>query len=299
MKNKSRYFDNSNLSLVGVSRDSNGNKVIKVQFGDERAFSIQTLNNLRKTHGMVVVNKSIHDLSDSQLNTIEKECVNYIQIYGSKNQQESLVVYSEDGLSGTPKNNVLHTADFKNNSDFVYRINGYSIYWKHKDAQRDDYRFVLVVGGSQYGTPSQDLLGAVSEAISLPNPISGKYGNSELTKDQKQRLRVALKEWDSQSSIKDLDSYGLSGTPKNKPKEQKEAKLTKELADKIHAKILKVEPSSLSKLRDLVDKYNVFYQVEQVQRLGFKKGVRVCFTQNSKTLTRPLKDKVYDITDWD
>ena len=188
MKNESRYFNNSNLSLVDISRDSNGNKVVKVQFGDERAFSIQTLNNLRKTHAMLAVKQDIHELSDAQLNTIEKECVKFIQEHGSQKQKERLRVYSEGGLSGTPK---------------------------------------------------------------------------------------------------------------NKPKEQKEAKLTKELADKIHAKILKVEPSSLSKLRELVDKYNVFYQIELVRRWGIKQGVKVVFTQNSKKFTRPLKDYTYGVTDWD
>lgn len=106
------------------------------------------------------------------------------------------------------KSDITNTADFKTNAVFVFRINGYSIYWKPSYSRWDAYRFVLVANGRQESTPSSNLLGAVAEACQMPNP---KTGNSikKLSTLQKRNLQKALSEHDSESKLKDLKKYGI------------------------------------------------------------------------------------------
>jgi hypothetical protein len=85
-------FDNSNLYLNGFGMDSNGNSVVKVSFPNQRAFSIQTNGVLKETNSLYT--KKIGDLSEAQIKTIEKEVVDYVKQFGSKEQKQRLKTYS-------------------------------------------------------------------------------------------------------------------------------------------------------------------------------------------------------------
>jgi hypothetical protein len=88
-------FKNSNLYLNGFGVDSNGNAVIKVSFPNQRAFSIQTNGVLKETHNKST--KKIKDLSDADLKIIEKEVVDYVKDFGSKEQKSKLNSYKAGG----------------------------------------------------------------------------------------------------------------------------------------------------------------------------------------------------------
>jgi hypothetical protein len=85
-------FDNSNLYLNGFGIDSNGNSVVKVSFPNQRAFSIQTNGVLKETNNLYT--KNINDLKESEKKTIEKEVVEYVKEFGSKEQKQRLKTYS-------------------------------------------------------------------------------------------------------------------------------------------------------------------------------------------------------------
>ena len=85
-------FKNSNLYLNGFGLDSNGNSVVKVSFPNQRAFSIQTNGVLNETNSLYT--KKIGDLTDAQIKTIEKEVVEYVKQFGSKEQKQRLKTYS-------------------------------------------------------------------------------------------------------------------------------------------------------------------------------------------------------------
>ena len=95
-KTKEIDLSQSNLYLKGFDRDINGNKTIKVSFPNGRAFSIQTLQNMPKTHSMRIGKKDdLGSISNSDLKIIEKELINYIEKHGSKNQKSRLKVYGD------------------------------------------------------------------------------------------------------------------------------------------------------------------------------------------------------------
>jgi len=85
-------FENSNLYLNGFAMDSNGNSVVKVSFPNQRAFSIQTNGVLKETNNLYT--KNINDLTQDQKKTIEKEVVEYVKEFGSKEQKSKLKTYS-------------------------------------------------------------------------------------------------------------------------------------------------------------------------------------------------------------
>lgn len=79
-------FKSANLWFYGLGRDLNGNKTASFSFADEKKFSIQTNGNL----------PSFHKLSKGDLDVtpaMEKEAIEYIRNYGSKNQKAKLKVY--------------------------------------------------------------------------------------------------------------------------------------------------------------------------------------------------------------
>lgn len=84
-------FKNSNLSLVGVGKDTNGNSVVKVKYPNDPAFSIQT-GSIQKVHDLVRGQKmkDILALSDKDKATIEKEVTDYVKKYGSAKQKSGL-----------------------------------------------------------------------------------------------------------------------------------------------------------------------------------------------------------------
>jgi len=86
----------SNLYLVASGLDVNGNKVVKLRFPNERAFSIQTNSNLPKTHAILRGLKSPKDMlevSESDLAIIDEECSEFIKEHGSPSQKKKLKTY--------------------------------------------------------------------------------------------------------------------------------------------------------------------------------------------------------------
>lgn len=95
-KDISVSLPNSNLYLVSSGHDVNGNKVVKITFPNQRAFSIQTNGNLPRTGTILRGLKTPTDMlkvSKSDLAVIEKECVAYIKAYGTPLQKKKLRVH--------------------------------------------------------------------------------------------------------------------------------------------------------------------------------------------------------------
>ena len=95
-KDISVSLPNSNLYLVSSGLDTNGNKVVKLSFPNERVFSIQTGGGLPKTGSILRGLKTPTDMltvSKSDLAVIERECVAYIKAYGSPLQKKKLRTY--------------------------------------------------------------------------------------------------------------------------------------------------------------------------------------------------------------
>ncbi len=89
-------FPNSNLYLCGSGLDKNGNKIIKVNFANSRAFSIQTTGNLKLTGNILRGLKSAKDMesvSKPDLAIIEREVVKYIRENGTDVQKKKLKTY--------------------------------------------------------------------------------------------------------------------------------------------------------------------------------------------------------------
>ncbi len=83
MREKAKPIEIGYGQLVGIGRDSNGNKVAKFKTNTGKSFSIQTNNNLPSIHKET-------DLEDLDKNKVEKEVMNYVKKYGTKSQKEIL-----------------------------------------------------------------------------------------------------------------------------------------------------------------------------------------------------------------
>lgn len=83
----------SNLTLVSTEFDKNGNKIARFKFTNaKRAFSIQLLGNLPKTHNILsrLTSKDIKFISAESLQIINKEAIEYIKEYGTLLQRKQL-----------------------------------------------------------------------------------------------------------------------------------------------------------------------------------------------------------------
>jgi hypothetical protein len=94
-------FQHSNIRIIGTDMDSNGNRVVKVSFPNQRAFSIQTNGDLPKTHNLLQGYDEKTNFSAKEIESMEDEIIDYVKNYGSANQKKSLRL-SKDYL---PKNN--------------------------------------------------------------------------------------------------------------------------------------------------------------------------------------------------
>ena len=65
-----------------LGRDRNGNKLLKVDCGSRRGFSVQTLGNLPKTHTMTKCDFDEH--------TATAELYDHIHAHGTQRQKELL-----------------------------------------------------------------------------------------------------------------------------------------------------------------------------------------------------------------
>ena len=86
-------FENSNLILYGGGVDTNGNHIVKIGFPNSRAFSIKT-NGVLKNTNYILKSKDVHQLEKEEIYTIEKEVVEYVKDFGSKEQKAKLKTYS-------------------------------------------------------------------------------------------------------------------------------------------------------------------------------------------------------------
>lgn len=81
----------TNLYLKGFDMDKNGNSIIKLSYPNSRGFSIQTNQNMPKTHS--IKSKGIENLTETDLKTIKKEAIDYITNFGTENQKRGLRAY--------------------------------------------------------------------------------------------------------------------------------------------------------------------------------------------------------------
>ena len=87
---------NSNLYLLGLSRDTNGNSTIKYFFPNQRAFSVQVYGEtLKKSQDILKGVDKLDKLKDKDLEVIEKEITDYIKKFGSSQQKSSLKTYGK------------------------------------------------------------------------------------------------------------------------------------------------------------------------------------------------------------
>ncbi len=94
-------IEGTNLEIVGFDMDTNGNKVVKLQFPDEKVFSIQVGGGNISTLDTQSINKvnDLYKLKQKELDDIEWEIIDYIQHYGSSNQKSKLKVYESVQLN--------------------------------------------------------------------------------------------------------------------------------------------------------------------------------------------------------
>ena len=87
-------FKHSNIRIVGSGMDSNGNRVVKVSFPNQRPFSIQSNGTLPKTHTLLRnYDEEKTKFSVKEIESMEDEILDYVENYGSANQKKSLKVY--------------------------------------------------------------------------------------------------------------------------------------------------------------------------------------------------------------
>lgn len=94
-KLKEIALPNSNLYLYGWGTDTNGNNVIKVGFPNRKGFSIQTNGVLPFSNS--TKNTSLSDLTETDIEKIEKEVVAYVTVFGSKSQKSVIKKYAIGG----------------------------------------------------------------------------------------------------------------------------------------------------------------------------------------------------------
>jgi hypothetical protein len=97
MTKKEIELNGTNLSLVGRGKDSSGNQTVKLKFPNKKAFSIQTNGNLPKTKSIISGNHRMSSISQSDLEIIKDEVVDYISEDGSMLQKRMLKAYFKAG----------------------------------------------------------------------------------------------------------------------------------------------------------------------------------------------------------
>jgi hypothetical protein len=100
-------FPNSNMMFNGVGMDSNGNKVAKIGFPNDRGFTIQTNGNLP------VCDKLTKDTKpeDIDLGAIENEVLKYVEEFGTNAQKSKLKKYGS--MNENKKSKMNENEDYK------------------------------------------------------------------------------------------------------------------------------------------------------------------------------------------
>lgn len=114
---------NCNLYLKGQGLDSNGNSTVKLTFPNSTGFSIQTNGTLPKTNRILSYSKSVKNIDEKDLATIEKEVVNYVKSFGSPTQKKKLKTYGS--LKGLPSKRKIarSTTSTKLKNGYTSRLN--------------------------------------------------------------------------------------------------------------------------------------------------------------------------------
>jgi antirestriction protein len=133
-KLKEIALPNSNLYLYGWGTDTNGNNVIKVGFPNRKGFSIQTNGILPFSNS--TKNTSLSDLTETDIEKIEKEVVAYITVFGSKSQKSVIKKYATGG--GVKKS----TDGIKGYEDLYGEDVKKSYYQKKKQAEEKQPKMV-------------------------------------------------------------------------------------------------------------------------------------------------------------
>jgi hypothetical protein len=142
-----KLLKNSNLFLFGRGRDVNGNTIVKLKFNfpNERGFSIQLGGGaLQNTDYLLrgLNDKTLPEylelMKESDLNTLSKEIISYIEKYGSKKQKSKLVVLQEK------QNKYLYEKVIQLNCgyrwDDVETFQTDSTYWIQDEAERKEIK---------------------------------------------------------------------------------------------------------------------------------------------------------------
>jgi hypothetical protein len=121
-------FQHSNIRIVGTGMDTNGNRVVKVSFPNQRPFSIQTNGNLPKTHNLLKGYDKNTNFSVKEIESMEDEILDYVENYGSANQKKSLKVYG----SYLDKNNFANGGgvDYGGGLLLIYKESDGKYKWK-------------------------------------------------------------------------------------------------------------------------------------------------------------------------
>ena len=76
------------FEILNFGKDRNGNTIVKVRKIHQRAFSIQTNNNLPKAHRFAnAMNLKFEELVPIEIEIVRNEVENYIINYGTPNQK--------------------------------------------------------------------------------------------------------------------------------------------------------------------------------------------------------------------
>lgn len=122
---------NSNLYLLGQDRDTNGNSTIRYFFPNQRAFSLQvngqTLNASLKILGSY---DKLDKIPPKDLETIEKEAVDYIKKFGSSQQKSSLKTY------GKLKESASESDVLKEKYDKIQKQINSELEWQEKELDK-------------------------------------------------------------------------------------------------------------------------------------------------------------------
>lgn len=98
---KESELPKTNIEVVGIGHDTNGNRVIKLKYPNSNAFSIQiSSGSLPKTYRIVSGLKKVEEIPEDKLDVISKEVTDYIKEFGSAKQKKSLKLYEAKYKAG-------------------------------------------------------------------------------------------------------------------------------------------------------------------------------------------------------
>ena len=206
-KNDGIYLPNSNLLLLGSGMDTNGNKVVKLKFPSTNGFSIQVNNTVTRETQYLLDRFSAKQLSDSQLEIIEREVVKYIKNYGSALQKSTLKTYK-----GFNENKIL-----KNSFNFSQLQKGDII--KLKSEAGSGVPMEIMSVGSDSALIKNTKVGNTLEIKSLKDyePVNVKNLN-ESTKplNYSDLSKGKIYTWTMGAELLDIEYIGLTKDNKDK-----------------------------------------------------------------------------------